>query len=125
MLDVDCNFKAMLQDLVMTGSKYQFNTVTNFFDTSFRRVFGLGAPITVYVVRDIRKKGGCSLGWLSDYITVRHNHTRCITHEIGHACNLMHTDDEENLMYPKSCAPEKMTPWQIILMRASRHVAYF
>jgi len=124
-LDVDCNTKAMLQDLAMTGVQYQFKTIQTLFSTSFRRVFGIGAPITVFVVRDIGTKAGCSLGWLSDYVTLKSKLPLCLAHEIGHACNLFHTDDKENLMYEKSCRPVKLTKRQIGLLRASRHVSYF
>jgi hypothetical protein len=124
-LDVDCDFKAIIQDLTLPGFQYQYNTIKTFFHSSFRRVFGFGAPITVFIVRKITKKGGCSIGWLSDYVTLRYKHSHCLAHEVGHACNLLHTDDPENLMYPKSCDPEKITPRQIILMRSSRHVSYF
>jgi hypothetical protein len=125
MLDVSCDSAALIEDLTMPGLHYQYNTIRSFFNTSFRRVFGLGAPITVFMVRDIKKKAGCSISWLGDYVTLQHNFPICMAHEIGHACNLLHSDDPENLMYPKSCRPIDLTPWQIILMRASRHAAYF
>ncbi|HKJ28413.1 MAG TPA: hypothetical protein VJ965_12295 [Anaerolineales bacterium] len=125
MLDVGCDGSAMIQDLMMPGLHYQMNTIRTFFSTAFRRVFGLGAPITVFIVRDIKGKAGCSIGWLGDYVTLQHNFPLCMAHEIGHACNLLHSENPENLMYPKSCKPSTLTTWQIILLRSSRHVSYF
>ena len=125
MLDVSCNARAVLEDLTLTGYYYQTNMLISFFSTTFRRVFGIGAPITVFVVRDLKNKAGCSLSFLSDYVTLKADNPVCLAHEVGHACNLPHINDEaaENLMYP-ICKYTKLNPWQIILMRSSRHVSY-
>ena len=93
-----------------------------------RRETGSGAPITVFVVRDVLGKAGCSLGPLVDYVTVdmgalKGRTLRVLAHELGHACGLPHSDDEENLMLPKRMG-ERLASWQVTLFRGSRHVTY-
>jgi hypothetical protein len=90
--------------------------------------FGRGAPLTVFVVRDVVGKCGCSLGPLGDYITIDpsgvHSPTRRIlAHELGHSCGLRHIGDEENLMRPRGPG-ERLTRWQRAVLRSSRHVTY-
>jgi hypothetical protein len=122
-LDVDCDLEAIVQDLLLHGTSFQWINLRQFFFTSFRRVFGYGSPVTVFIVRSIKEKSGCSLGWFTDYVTVPKSNLRCIPHEVGHACNLFHRKEEkENLMYPFNCRPTKLTPWQVAVLRSSRHV---
>jgi hypothetical protein len=121
-LDVDCDLKAIFQDLTLKGASFQLINLRSFFFTSFRRVFGYGSPVTIFIVRSIQDKSGCSLGWFTDYVTIPTNKMRCIPHELGHACNLFHKRDEDNLMSPCSCKPTQLTPWQIAVLRSSRHV---
>ena len=89
---------------------------------------GSAAPITVFVVRDVLGKAGCSLGPLVDYVTVdgdalRGRTLRVLAHELGHACGLPHSGAAENLMLPKRMG-ERLAGWQIALLRGSRHVTY-
>jgi Matrixin len=91
-------------------------------------VTGSGAPITVFLVRDVLGRAGCSLGPLVDYVTVdmgalKGRTLRVLAHELGHACGLPHSDDDENLMLPKSMG-ERLAPWQVAILRGSRHVTY-
>jgi hypothetical protein len=95
---------------------------------SARRRAGSGAPVTVFVVRDVLGKAGCSLGPLVDYVTVdmtalRGRTRRVLVHELGHACGLPHAGAAENLMLPKRMG-ERLQPWQIAVLRSSRHVTY-
>lgn len=90
-------------------------------------ITGYAAPITVFIVKDISGKGGCSLGPLTDYVTqeartVRGN--RLMAHEVAHACGLWHSKEMANLMYPRSPG-EGVTRWQAAIFRNSRHVTYF
>ncbi|NIV11058.1 MAG: hypothetical protein GWN62_07115 [Aliifodinibius sp.] len=126
-LEVDCNLPAMLQDLGLPGTQFQFETLGAFFQTSVRRLTGYGAPVTVFVVKNIGKFTGCSLGWLSDYVTVKHDHIFTTAHELGHACNLLHMSDRANLMHPSSGKQKTilLETWQIALLRASRHITFF
>jgi hypothetical protein len=91
-------------------------------------VTGSGAPITVFVVRDVLGKAGCSLGPLVDYVTVdmtalTGKRLRVLAHELGHACGLPHSSAAENLMLPKSMG-DRFQPWQVAVFRSSRHVTY-
>jgi hypothetical protein len=121
-LDVNCNLRAILEDLSLAGTAFQWINLRHFFFSSFRRVFGYGAPVTIFIVRDVKDKGGCSLGWFSDYVTIPQGRLRCIPHELGHACSLFHHNDPQNLMYRFDCSVSKLTPWQIAVLRSSRHV---
>ena len=134
-LDVDCGVGAAGEDLWLTGSDYEVNMSFGCFYGKFRRLIGYGAPITVFVVRSIDggKTTGCSLGPLTDYITVVGTEIAddtTIAHELGHACGLdfpkRHSDDPNNLMFDAdSNARRKMTKKQVLLFRTSRHVSYF
>ena len=92
------------------------------------RFIGRGAPLTVFVVRDVVGKCGCSLGPLGDYVTVDAEGLggrtrRILAHELGHSCGLRHKPDERNLMRPKGPG-EELTAWQTAVFRSSRHVTY-
>lgn len=85
-----------------------------------------GAPVTVFVVRDVLGKAGCSLGPLVDYVTVDMSALtgrtkRVLVHELGHACGLPHSRAAENLMLPSRMG-ERLQPWQVAVLRSSRHV---
>jgi hypothetical protein len=87
---------------------------------------GLGAPITVFVVRDVVGKCGCSLGPLGDYVTIDPRGLevrRILAHELAHSCGLAHRKGEDNLM--RAQAPGlRLTAWQRAVLRSSRHVTY-
>lgn len=89
---------------------------------------GSGAPITVFVVRDVLGRAGCSLGPLVDYVTVdltalTGRTRRVLVHELGHACGLPHSRAAENLMLPRRMG-DRLAPWQVAVVRSSRHVTY-
>jgi Matrixin len=91
-------------------------------------VTGSGAPITVFVVRDVLGKAGCSLGPLVDHVTVdktalEGKRLRVLAHELGHACGLPHSTAAENLMLPRAMG-DRLQPWQVAVFRSSRHVTY-
>ena len=91
-------------------------------------VTGSGAPLTVFVVRDVLGKAGCSLGPLVDHVPVDMSaltgrRLRVLAHELGHACGLPHSSAAENLMLPGRMG-DRLQPWQVAVFRASRHVRY-
>lgn len=93
------------------------------------RLLGRGAPLTVFVVRDVVGKCGCSLGPLGDYVTVDADGLggttrRILAHELGHSCGLPHAAAEGNLMRPRGPG-ERLGRWQTAVLRTSRHVTYF
>ncbi|MEK6241493.1 MAG: M10 family metallopeptidase domain-containing protein [Escherichia coli] len=123
-LIVGCNQVAFGEDLGRAGSEFEFLMASLNARGNLRRVIGIGAPLIAFIVADINGFLGCSLGPLSDYVTVKQGHVDCVAHELGHACNLPHSDDAENLMFRRGCTNDELTVWQVILLRASRHVAY-
>lgn len=85
-------------------------------------------PITVFVVSDVSGKKGCSLGPLSDYVTLDVDGVASINtmaHEIGHACNLWHSGSKSNLMWRNSDRGNNAKWFQKNLLRSSRHVQYW
>lgn len=124
-LEVRCDLPAFGQDLLTTGSEFEFLMASLNFRGNFRRVTGLGAPLIVFIIDSMgENKSGCSLGPLSDYVTAVKAKPACICHELGHACNLLHVKDTSNLMHGRGCKQDKLEWWQILLLRASRHVSY-
>ncbi len=98
----------------------------------------IGVPITVIVVRDIAGKvTGCSLGISADWVIVQaslFDRTKpntyddtVLVHELGHALNLPHHPDRDNIMFPASSPPSGvrgsgLRGWQATLLHANRHV---
>lgn len=88
----------------------------------------IGFPITVFIVRDVAGKLGCSLGPLTDYVTVSIAGTRSsstLAHELGHCCGLLHREDIKNLMYPNDGRDNNVTGWQKFVVRNSRHCTFW
>lgn len=123
-LEVGCNGRAYRENLGKAGAYFEQHAHT----TTLGTWTGYGAPITVFVVRDVAGKLGCSLGPLTDYVTVDlggvvEPTSWTMTHEIGHACNLWH--DKNSIMRHTSVGrPDKLKRWQKVMLRASRHVTY-
>lgn len=124
-LDVHCDGGgAWGDDFGEAGSyfrDYSTNNVGGF-------AIGYGAPITVFVVRNVSKKWGCSLGMSVNYVTVdidgiQHSPFRIIAHEIGHSCNLWHRKAASNLMR-KTDFGDDLFRWQQAIFRLSRHVTF-
>lgn len=114
-LDVHCNDGAWQEDFGAAG-------------TYFRRYSMPGNGVTVFIVRNISDKGGCSLGPLADYVTLRADmlsraRHRLLAHEVGHACGLWHSKVKANLMFPRGPGAV-LTRWQAAILRTSRHVTY-
>jgi hypothetical protein len=93
-------------------------------------------PVTVFVVRSIRGKIGCSIP-IADYVTLSVtpsssatvtgvNSATTLAHELGHTCLLMHRDDDKaNLMFPGHQRGTDVTKWQRWVVRTSRHCTWW
>jgi len=133
-LDVDCGVSDFTANLGFAGAQFQNMMVLGSFWTNWQRLIGYGAPIFAFSVRSFSgSSDGCSLGPLTDYILVEFTGAATNTtsqpasilpHEMGHACNLWHVSPP-NLMEPSNPRATNLSWWQIVLIRASRHVTYF
>jgi Matrixin len=124
-LDAACAEGSWRADFGAGGAFFRDHAVR---DGPAALVTGSGAPITVFVVRNVVGRAGCSLGPLTDYVTVdrgalQERLLRVLAHELGHACGLPHSDDQRNLMYAR-VPGERLAPWQAAVFRSSRHVTY-
>ncbi len=94
-------------------------------------------PVTVFVVRSIRGKAGCSIP-IADYVTLSATPSSpgvtvtgvtgptTLAHELAHTCLLMHRDnDKANLLYPSHPRGTDVTKWQRWVVRTSRHCTWW
>lgn len=105
--------------------KEEFRIAGSFFASHLSGVF---YPVTVFVVINIKGASGCSLGPLSDYVTldpVGANQTSVLAHELAHACGLWHMNEKANLLYPYHKRGDEVKWWQKNIFRGSRHVTYW
>jgi hypothetical protein len=126
-LNVGCNRRAYREGLSEAGMFFEQNS-----DSEHAGLFGTTSPVTVFIVSDVEGKSGCSLGPLTDYVTVdigglidpggKLGHAPwTLAHELGHACNLWHHGD--TLMRPGSSGRrDYLKRWQKAVLRASSHV---
>jgi hypothetical protein len=89
---------------------------------------GSAAPLTVFVIRDVVGRAGCSLGPLVDYVTIDAGALlgatkRVLVHELAHACGLPHSRVPGNLMLSRRMGG-RLKAWQVAVLRSSRHVSY-
>lgn len=85
-------------------------------------------PITAFVVLDIDHASGCSLGPLTDYVTLDPDGARnasTLAHEMAHACGLWHLQSKSNLLWRTFSRGDKVKWWQKNIFRGSRHVTYW
>jgi hypothetical protein len=138
-LDPDCDLSGFGADLGVAGSKFNLLMMVHCFYGAWRRLLGYGAPVSVFFVRS--QQGGAAEGcgmWIVDFITVvghvmpvSEDFRRVTVHEMGHATNLLHVDGTgDNVMImPRPSTTNVMDfifyTWQILLIRASKHVSYF
>jgi hypothetical protein len=103
----------------------EFKVAGSFFASN---LIGIIYPVTVFVVKDIRGASGCSLGPISDYVTLDPDgakNSSILAHEIAHACGLWHVKQRSNLLCPYNDRGDKVNWWQKNVFRSSRHVTYW
>ena len=87
-------------------------------------------PLSVIFIADIVEGNdiGCHIPG-TDYVIIDRRGTEVdgpatLAHEVGHACDLWHIEDNTNLMNP-SVGGTAMRPWQVCIFRRARFVSYF
>ena len=103
----------------------EFKIAGSFFASNLS---GLFYPITVFVVLDIDHASGCSLGPLTDYVTLDPEGAKnasTLAHEIAHACGLWHVQSRSNLLWRTSGRGDEVKWWQKNIFRSSRHITYW
>ena len=118
-LDVTCTVRSWLADLGASGKGFRQLVRA----AGGRGLPGYGTPVWVLAVRSFTSRHlGCSLGPLTDHVTVRFAGERTtLAHELGHACGLWHTRPG-TLMDRRSSRSPRLASWQAWMVRASRHV---
>ena len=107
---------ALVEEFKVAGNFYASNLIMPIY------------PITVYVVVSIKGATGCSLGPMTDYVTLDQGAARdtsILAHELAHACGLWHLQDKENLLWNRKNRGDKTRWWQKNIFRSSRHVTYW
>ena len=103
----------------------EFNITGSFFASNLTGSF---YPVTAFVVLDIDHASGCSLGPLTDYVTldpIGAKNGSTLAHEIAHACGLWHLQSKSNLLWRTFSRGDEIKWWQKNIFRASRHVTYW
>jgi hypothetical protein len=105
--------------------KEEFRITGSFFASSLSGKF---YPVTAFVVMGIVGASGCSLGPISDYVTMDTAGAKSdsiLAHELAHACGLWHVKQRSNLLWGYKDRGDKVKWWQKNLLRSSRHVTYW
>jgi hypothetical protein len=107
---------ALVEEFTITGSFFASNLTGSFY------------PVTAFVVLNIDHAAGCSLGPLTDYVTLDPDGAKnasTLSHEIAHACGLWHVKSKSNLLWRTFSRGDEVKWWQKNVFRGSRHVTYW
>lgn len=133
-LDVGCGFDAWKEEMGEAGDLFGRRTARSMSGI----LTGYAAPVTAFIVRDVRDVKGCSLGPLTDYVTLGLDGlsnsnpnddvsppSKWLAHEVAHACGLWHGSyGSSNLINPDEGSGIELTRFQRNMLRNSRHVTY-
>jgi len=133
-----CDWRGFFRDLLSTqGSYFEFVSANCAYENGHHRIIGYASEILIFIVNDIQPETtiGCSFGATHNYVTVEAAALRdndgatvaidTIAHEIAHACNLSHSDNEENLMFFSSeRSNTTMSDPQRAWFRSSKHCVF-
>lgn len=136
-LDPKCGGGAWLGDFGEAGDFYSLNIATNMAAAPT----GYATPVTAFIVRKVQGEKGCSLGPLTNYVTLDLDGISTISsntgddvntvigrlwlaHEIAHSCGLWHVGDRSNLMHADAEDGVKLGRFQKAVARNSRHVTF-
>ena len=103
----------------------EFNIAGNFYSSNLSGVF---YPVTAFIVLNIDGAVGCSLGPITDYVTLDPDGARnasTLAHVLAHACGLWHQQAKSNLMWRTINRGDEIKWWQKNIFRSSRHVTYW
>jgi hypothetical protein len=132
-LVVGCDAGGFFSDWWLGGSFFEFSSAVCEFDGGWRRLTGYGGGIIVIPVENVTPDsatfltGGCSFASTHNYVVVEAGANTALTaHEIGHSCWLPHAPEPENLMFAENIPAEPtLTPFQVSVVRWSKHCVYF
>lgn len=137
-LDPICNFGTWKADFGDAGDFYSLHIATNLSAAPT----GYASPVTAFIVRNVINKKGCSLGPLTNYVTLDLDGIKTIivgingddvsatigsiwlAHEIAHSCGLWHVKKKANLMHPSAEDGVNLRNWQKAIARDSRHISF-
>jgi hypothetical protein len=139
-LNPTCTAGGYFDDWGIAGTYFELGTLTCKYQDNWRRIVGYGGQISVFVVANVNEDTatsttiGCSFSANNNYIVIEpvlsekdSHRTMATAHEIGHACLLLHSsdDDKNNLMFPSNLVefPE-LSNFQISWLRSSKHCTY-
>jgi hypothetical protein len=129
-LDTYCSGAGYLYALGAAGGYFEDNLAGWVFIP-----ISLKFPVSVFVIRSIDGKIGCSHA-ITDYLTLAATNPdnptdtgltdrTTLAHELGHACTLSHRDDRNNLLYANASRGTSTTWWQRRVARISRHCTFW
>ena len=131
-LDVHCDTEAYAEEFGEAGEYFAKNLAG-----WVAIPISLKFPVSVFVVRSIDSKIGCSIP-IADYVTLSATPASpgsavtgatsltTLAHELAHTCLLTHrNNDKANLLYPNDGRGTNVTKWQRWVARTSRHCTWW